>query len=163
MRFLNAVNLFLAESCGCLLGLMVVFLSFEIFVRTLGIAIMGGAELAVFSMIIAVYFGLPIAEEQDRHVRVNTFVEMLPPRVQRIIDIFVYLVMAVTLMVVCYAVLSDLIYAVTENQATGGAILIPLWPPKLLLCLGVFFYWMQILRSLMLKLGWTKGQPAAGT
>lgn len=143
-RWITKLNKLLAEFCGLMLVLMVLFLVIELTSRLINRPIQGGSILAVFVMVVAVYFGLAACEEKNKHIRVNALVKILPPKLQAGIDIFNYLLLLTLFAIVSYAVGQNMIYSYQQAEAVPSTILIPVWPVKIMMFLGLVCYWLQL-------------------
>ncbi len=143
-KLVSKLNNLLAEFCGLMLMLIVLFLMVELISRLIKMPIQGGSILAVFVMIIAVYFGLAACEEKDKHIKVNALTKIFPPKVQAGIDIFNYLLLLTLFAIISYAVGKNMIYSYQVAEAVPSTILIPVWPVKIMMFCGLVCYWLQL-------------------
>lgn len=142
-RFIDNVNRLLAEICGWLLCIMVLFLCFDIVSRTLKEPVQGVTQMAVFVMIIVVYLGLGQCEKFERHIRVTAVYERLPPTAQIYIGVFNYTIQIVVIGIITVAVGENVIYSLKKHEAVPGYFHLPIWPTKFVLFIGLVFYWLQ--------------------
>jgi len=143
-KLISKLNKLLAEFCGLMLVLMVIFLVTELISRLIKMPIQGGSILAVFVMVIAVYFGLAACEEKNKHIKVNALVKIFPPKIQVGIDIFNYLLLLTLFAIITYAVGKNMIYSYQQAEAVPSTILIPVWPVKIMMFCGLVCYWLQL-------------------
>lgn len=143
-KLISNLNKLLAEFCGLMLVLMVLFLVVELVSRLIRMPIQGGSILAVFVMVIAVYFGLAACEEKNKHIKVSALTKLLPPKVQTGIDIFNYLLLLTLFAIITYGVGKNMIYSYQNAEAVPSTILIPVWPVKIMMFCGLVCYWLQI-------------------
>ena len=151
-RFIDNVNRLLAEICGWLLCIMVLFLCFDIVSRTLKEPVQGVTQMAVFVMIIVVYLGLGQCEKFERHIKVTAVYERLPPTAQTYIGVFNYIIQIVVIGIITVAVGENVIYSLKKHEAVPGYFHLPIWPTKFVLFIGLVFYWLQTAVNLVDKI-----------
>ncbi len=143
-KLISTLNKLLAEFCGLMLLLMALFLLAELISRLIKMPIQGGSILAVFVMVIAVYFGLAACEEKDKHIKVNALTKIMPPKVQFGIDIINHLLLLTLFAVISYGVGKNMIYSYQKAEAIPSTILIPVWPVKIMMFCGLVCFWLQL-------------------
>jgi TRAP-type C4-dicarboxylate transport system permease small subunit len=143
------MNRWLAEICGWLLSVMIIFLCFDIFSRVAKQPVQGAAELAVFVMIAAIYLGLAQCEQMDKHIKVTALLDRMPVNVQKVLRIINASIQIVVVMILIWAAYKNLIYTYTKNVALSGTVPLSLWPIRLVVLLGLFFYGLQSLLNLI--------------
>ena len=146
--FVTKMNRWLAEICGWLLCVMIIFLCFDIFSRVFKQPVQGVAELTVFVMITAIYFGLAQCEQMDKHIRVTALLDRMPIKVQKTLRIFNGIIQIVVVTVLIWAAYKNLVYTYVKNVAISGTTPLSLWPVKFFVLLGLFFYGVQSLLNL---------------
>jgi len=151
-QFINNTNRILAEICGWLLCAIMVFLCFDIISRGLKEPVQGVTVVAVFVMIIVIFLGLGQCEKYERHIKVNAVFERLPKKAQNYLSVFNYVIQTVVIAIITVAVAQNVIYSITKHEAVPGWVHLPLWPTKLILFIGLVFYWLQILVNLADKI-----------
>jgi len=67
-RLFQKINFIFAQLSGFSLVFIIVFVLIDIVGRIMDKPVLGSSELAIFSMLIAVYLGMPYCEEQKEHV-----------------------------------------------------------------------------------------------
>ncbi|WP_337998116.1 TRAP transporter small permease [Oleispirillum naphthae] len=138
------LNHLLAESCGWLLSAVTVLIVIDFVARGLGHPIFGVSEMAMFSMVCAVYFGLAHCEETDSHVRVEAVLIRLPVRVQRASMTICHLLSVVTVFGVAYAVGLNALGSFLEHEAVSGPVPLPIYPVKFAITLALVVYGIQV-------------------
>jgi len=146
--FITNMNQWLAEICGWLLSVMIIFLCFDIFSRVFKQPVQGVAEVAVFVMIAAIYLGLAQCEKMDKHIKVTALLDRMPIKVQKMLRVFNGSIQLVVVAILIWAAYKNLIYTYVKNVAISGTIPLILWPVRLVVLLGLFFYGLQSLLNL---------------
>lgn len=160
-RLISRFNGALAEVCGIGLILMVLFLIVELATRLAGVPVHGGAILAVFVMVTAIYFGLATCEQRLKHIRMDAVLPLLPPKARRAIGIFNYVLLIGLYACVVFGVTESAFEAFVVQEAEPvGTQTVPIWPVKTGMALGLFCYWLQLLANFyqMIRVG--KIEPA---
>ncbi|WP_110710305.1 TRAP transporter small permease [Salinicola sp. CR57] len=147
-RLLTLLNRGLAELCGWLLIVVVLFMVVDLVARGFSRPLYGVSELAMFTMIAIVYLGLSHAEEQDAHIRVEWLPERLQGVAGRCLNGFVTLVSLVTIVIVGWAVWHNAIGAFDSRQAIAGPRPILVYPIKFVMFAALALYGLQLCRSL---------------
>ena len=119
-RLLTKLNQSLAELCGWLLIVVVLFMVVDLVARGFSRPLYGVSELAMFTMIAVVYLGLSHAEERDAHIRVEFLTDKLSGTAARLLTSFITLVSLVTVIIVAWAVWVNAIGAWERRQAIAG-------------------------------------------
>jgi TRAP-type C4-dicarboxylate transport system permease small subunit len=145
---IGQMNRWLAEICGLLLIVMIIFLCIDIFGRLLSQPIQGIPELAVFVMIAVVYLGLAQCEQQDKHIKVTAFYERMPPRIQRIVKVINVCIQFLVASILIWAAYKNFLYTYSNDVALSGTVLLVLWPVRLIILFGLIFYWLQTVLNL---------------
>jgi len=143
--YIRKINEWLAEICGWLLSVMVIFLCVDIIGRGVKEPIQGVAEMAVFVMISAVYLGLAHCEQMDKHIQVTALLARMPPRVRSVLKVINGGIQVVVVGVLIWAAANNLLYTYSKLVAISGTVPLKLWPVKLVILVGLVFYWLQSL------------------
>lgn len=145
---MTLLNRGLAELCGWLLIVVVLFMVVDLVARGFSRPLYGVSELAMFTMIAIVYLGLSHAEEQDAHIRVEWLPERLQGVTGRCLNGFVTLVSLATIVIVGWAVWHNAIGAFDSRQAIAGPRPILVYPIKFVMFAALALYGLQLCRSL---------------
>jgi TRAP-type C4-dicarboxylate transport system permease small subunit len=124
---------------------MILFLCTDIISREIKDPIQGPAELAVFVMLSAIYLGLSHCEQMDRHIKVTALLERMPTLFQKIIRIINYSIITPIAGILLWSSVSNFIYTYQNNVALSGTVTLPLWPVRLVMIVGIFFYLIQVI------------------
>lgn len=148
-RMLSRLNSGLTAFGGWTLLAMVVLLVIDIVWRIFFTPLHAMTELSVLAMMIVIALGLSACEEHREHVQLEFFVDKLwgrkrlaTIRLERLLSLFAALLLL-------YAVTMSGFSSYRTNESTGGAVPIPLWPVKLIISVGVLFFVIETLRSLI--------------
>ncbi|WP_249977814.1 TRAP transporter small permease [Vreelandella olivaria] len=143
-RLLTLINQSLAELCGWLLMVVVVFMVVDLVSRGFSRPLYGVSELAMFTMIAVVYLGLSHAEERDAHIRVEFLTDKLTGTAVRLLNGFITLVSLVTVVIVVWAVWTNAIGAWESRQAIAGPRPILVYPVKFIMFVALALYGLQL-------------------
>ena len=154
MRKLFArLNRLLAELCGWLLSIIAVLLAVDVLTRALFTPLQEVASIAVFVMMAVIYLGLANTEQIDGHVSVDLLENMFPPLLKRANTIVRYIVEIAVLAVVVYFVIDNSIDSFVRGEALSGTKMLPIWPAKFAMAVGLIFFWIQIVLNFIKVLG----------
>ena len=141
----HKINQALSAFCGWLMLIMMFLLVVDIVSRTFHQPIYGLAEGSVFVMMITIYLGMARCEENREHVRLELFLDALPPRVRRPFESGVFGVELLTILIFFYAVALDFLKAYqTGESVLGGTMEFYLWPIKVFTVVGLAFYLVEL-------------------
>lgn len=146
---LKLINKRLSELCGFLLFIIMILLVTNVASREVGYAIEGLSNLSVLVLISVVYLGLSTTEQHNQHAAVEILNHRLKRKNRRSIDILVNIIKLVTILIFLYAAFDNLIFSFQSKESFAGVVTIPIWPSKLALVIGLFFFGLQILCNLL--------------
>ncbi|MBG0776744.1 MAG: TRAP transporter small permease [Desulfovibrionaceae bacterium] len=146
LKYLNKIC---AEICGWMLSVVMILLLVDVICRTISKPVMGVAELAMFVMIGTVYAGLANCEMKHGHVRVDFFLDRLPPRLRHGIDIAIYVVAAVVIAATAWTMCDNAWSSFVDREGIAGAINYPLYPVKFVMSVGMILYFIQLVLNLI--------------
>ncbi|GHB11139.1 TRAP transporter small permease subunit [Salinicola rhizosphaerae] len=147
-RPLTKLNRALAELCGWLLIVVVLFMVVDLVARGFNHPLYGVSELAMFTMIAIVYLGLSHAQERDAHISVELVTDKLSGSPGRALKAFINLVSLVTVGIVAWAVWNNAIDAWHSHQAIAGPRPILVYPIKFVMFAALALYAIQLVRGL---------------
>ena len=78
---------------------------------------------------------------------------MFPPLLKRANTIVRYIVEIVVLAVVVYFVIDNSIDSFVRGEALSGTKMLPIWPAKFAMSIGLIFFWIQIVLNFIKALG----------
>lgn len=148
-NILNTVNKRLSELSGIFLFIIMILLIVNVVSREIGYPIEGLPNISVLVLISVVYLGLSTTEQHKQHAAVEIFDHKLGKKSKRVVDIFINVVKLVTVLIFFYASIGNFFFSYQSNEAFADVIHIPIWPSKLALLVGLFFFGVQILLNLL--------------
>ncbi len=102
------------------------------------------ADLSVFIMIIAVYLGLALCEENGQHVCIEIIPTLFKGGLQRFFVFLSFLLQEITVLIMMYAMYRNTLRSYRTEEAVAGLIPLEIWPIKVFVCIGLFFYLLQL-------------------
>lgn len=148
-RLLTRLNQSLAELCGWLLIVVVLFMVVDLVARGFSRPLYGVSELAMFTMITVVYLGLSHVAERDEHIRVEFLTDKLKGNAARLLTGFITLMSLVTVIIVAWAVWINAVGAWESRQAIAGPRPILVYPIKFVMFAALALYALQLFRQLV--------------
>lgn len=145
----HKINEKLAEICGWLLLVIMILLLMDLITRGLGKPIQGLTPIAVFVMIAVIYLGIPRCEEYHEHVRVEVIINLMSPKVVNRVDLIIYVIELFVISLFLKEMLNNLTISYTTGEAISGTVVLPVWPSKLAMFIGLIFYWVQLIINLI--------------
>jgi TRAP-type C4-dicarboxylate transport system permease small subunit len=101
-------------------------------------------DLTELFMLFIVFCGLAYLESERGHIRVDMFVNMLPKLAKRIVEAALYLLSAVILILLFYAMFGD-ISSTFKSGAATQILHIPHWPFVVVVTVSIFLYAFTVL------------------
>lgn len=151
LRLSTKVNRALAEMCGWMLILVVIFMVTDLVARGMSRPLYGVSELAMFTMIAIVYLGLSQAEEEDSHIRVEFLIDKAKGRYSKVLHVFIVSVTLLTVVIITWALWDNAITAFNSKQAISGPTPIVVYPVKFVMFFAFLVYGLQLLFKLFPK------------
>ena len=96
------------------------------------------------TMVLIVFCSLAYMESERGHVRVDLLVSKFPARFQSVLTGILYLMTAIFIFILFYAVFSNVAVIMARGAATQ-VLLIPFWPFHAVICVGLFVYGVTVL------------------
>lgn len=146
-KIIQISSKFFAELCGWLLMVMMSLLIIDFVSRKMYSPIQGVAEVSVFVLVAAVYLGIPHCEQMREHVKIDALMIRLPIRLRKIIDSIVYLSTSLFLIILVFSAGQNFVESYQSREVVAGTMPLVIWPVKLVMFVGVFFYCMQVVIS----------------
>jgi TRAP-type C4-dicarboxylate transport system permease small subunit len=147
MNMKNVVRFFnhlLAEISGYLLLVMMLLLIIDFVMRGFFKPIHGLSDLAIFTIVTAIYFGLANCEEDQGHVKVEIMNTILPREKGRILNLITYAIAIFTLFICVWATSVHAIGSFISKEKVAAIIPMILWPAKFAVVIGLLFYFIQL-------------------
>ncbi|NTV89740.1 MAG: TRAP transporter small permease [Clostridiales bacterium] len=101
-------------------------------------------DLTELFLIFIIFCGLAFLESERGHIRVDMFVNMLPGLLKKIIEFIMYMISAVILILLFYAMLGDIGSTFASGAATQ-VLHVPHWPFVVVVTVAVFLYALTVL------------------
>ena len=105
MRWLNklsdVVNTIAEYFCAIALGIMSIVVFAQVAFRLTSGSLPWSEELARYLMIYMVYVGTSIGVKRNSHIAVEVVMDRCPAKVQKVVEILVYLLMMVAFVILC--------------------------------------------------------------
>jgi TRAP-type C4-dicarboxylate transport system permease small subunit len=119
-----------------------------------GIAIQGAAEISEYLLVVLAFFGLGYAELGGIHVKVEILSSRSSPRVQKIVDILILLLVTAFFIVMTWQIGKETVNDWQRKVSQWGMVwLLPAWPKDFIAFLGcsmlVVSFLIRLLRSLL--------------
>lgn len=148
-KTLNVINKRLSELCGILLFIIIVLLMINVVSREIGYPVEGLSNLSVLVLISVAYLGLSTTEQKKQHASVELLESRMTKKQKRVYDILMDSFKLIFVAIFFYASIGNFFFSLETNEGFADVVHIPLWPSKLALLLGLFFFALQILVNLL--------------
>lgn len=146
MKWINRLN---AQIGGALVFLIALILLAGFVSRITGKPLYFTVEFTSFAMIAIVFLGFAICEENDGHVQVEVLTNRLNKQWQKITRIFALIIAIVISTYLVWSSLIEAMHSFAENEMTIGLVLIPVYPAKFIITIGLSFYFLQLFIKLV--------------
>ena len=146
LDIIKIINKGIAEFSGWLLSILMFLLVLNLITRSIGFPIYGLVEIGTFVFLSIVYLGLAHCEELEEHIRMDAIVIRLSNKLQRILDLSVYIFALVIVCVLVYALGLEAVNSFqTQDSVPAGTLALPTWPVKVIMFIGCLLYLFQLL------------------
>ncbi len=147
-RILSKINRFFAEISGWLLTIITFLLVLNLVTRFFEVDVEGLLEMTTFTFLAVIYLGLAYSEEHDEHIKVNYFLSRAPKKLRFAMNVFNYLLAVVIGGILTYAAAETAIDAFVSRESVPGTTPLPTFPVKVIIFIGLTFFFLQALRHL---------------
>ena len=144
-KLFHKINQILSAFSGWLILLMMVLLILDIVSRGVDRPFQGIAEMSVFVMMIVIYLGLARCEEHDENVRIEIFLVRMPWKVRKYFLLFIDLMQIIVIGAFFIEMVRNTLVAFRTNEAIAGTVQLSIWPVKVFIVIGLFFYLFQVI------------------
>jgi len=138
------INERLGELSGLLVALIALSLTLGFLSRVIGMPIIWITEFSQFAMVAIIFLGLSLCEQQQGHVRVEAVIIRFPRNGWWAANIFTYLVALVGVGIMLWGCLEEAIYSYESLESVSGLVLLPIYPVKFIIVIGVGFFLLQL-------------------
>lgn len=118
----------------------------------LGRPVPGALELTENSIVLIVFGGLSHAQIRRAHIRVEILYESVGKRMRSVMDLFADLVALGFFSALLWLGVGEMLFSLRIGEATVGLIRLPLWPARMILCLGTGLLILQLVRDIALDI-----------
>lgn len=144
----------LEKTSGILAGIATLLIGVailaQIVLRPFGFYLPGAVEIATYSMIAAVFLGLPYTFASRGHIRVTILAMRVQGPRRRALETASALLAFVWLAYVDYWTFDLVLRSFRKGAMNSGLIAIPLWIPQSLIPLGVSLLLLSVVKKLVL-------------
>lgn len=148
-HMLKTMNHFLAEMSGWLVMVLMILLITDFVGRAFSKPIQGLGTLSVYTLVAAVYFGIPHCEEDYGHVRVEILINKFPKKIAKYLNIFAYTLAVIIILICFWSIGINTISSFISQEKEPGTFPIVLYPAKFTVAVGMFFYLLQLISNLI--------------
>ncbi len=148
-------NRWLAWVSGAAIGLMMLVGAVDIVLTNIDLLGMdsrpvpGASELIATMMVIAVFLGVPLAQQRRGHIRVELFTQRLPLPLRKACALLASLLTAAMFAGIAWFGWKTAAHAWTVGEFAAGSFNLPLWPSRVALALGASVMVLQCLLDLL--------------
>ncbi|MEE4254648.1 MAG: TRAP transporter small permease [Desulfuromusa sp.] len=151
--YVNAVEVSIMVICVAALAVLLIA---NVFFRTLHQSLYFADEISVFLVLLITFTGVSYGVRKARHIRMGAFLDMMPPKLEKIFIIFISLVSALVLGLMTWASWKYLMNAY-DNHHMSQALRIPKWIFYVIIPIGFGMATIQYLRTIIKNL--TEDEP----
>ncbi|MDR1709049.1 MAG: TRAP transporter small permease [Candidatus Accumulibacter sp.] len=109
------------------------------------------ADLSVFAMITGVYLGLALCEENGQHVCIEIIPTLFKGGLRRFFVLLSFVLQEATVGIMIWAMIRNTLRSYRSEEAVAGLIPMEIWPIKVLVCVGLCVYFLQLTLELFDK------------
>lgn len=112
----------------------------------------GALELTESTMVLIVFGALTYAQIRRNHIRVELIYTQMGPRVRAAMDVFSDLAAIVFFSLLLWQSYNEAVYSWEIGEATVGLIRFPLYPARIILCLGTALLILQLILDIIVDI-----------
>ncbi|MBN9331856.1 TRAP transporter small permease subunit [Devosia sp.] len=127
----------------------------------LGYPVNWALEMTQFMLSAYYLLGGAYSMQLDAHVRMDLFYSNMKPRTRAITDSITILAVIFYLCVLLGGGISSTNYAIVYGQKNYTAWGPPLWPIKVVMCIGIFLMLLQLISTFIKDVAIARGKPIA--
>lgn len=139
-KIFHTINGFLSAFAGWLMLLMMALLLLDVISRGVDKPFQGIAEMSVFVMMVVIYFGLGRCEEYDENVRIELVLYRLPWKYRKVLVLIINIIQTGVVGIFLFEMVRNTLIAYRTQEAVAGTVQLPIWPIKIFIVIGLFFY-----------------------
>lgn len=143
----------IAERSSWLSSLALVLLSCIVVIdatgRAFGSPLASGTDIGVMLMVAVVFLALAGAQVSRDHVSMDALVSIFPPRLRRLTNRLNLVVCLVIGIFLAYGTTRTALGSYSSGELALGALMLPLWPAKMIVAIGFILYSIVVLAQLI--------------
>jgi TRAP-type C4-dicarboxylate transport system permease small subunit len=149
LKVINRINKILVVIAQVFVLVLMLVTVANIIARFLGHPIVGAFESGVLMLVFILYLGLAYTQSQHGHVNVDIIINLLPRKTREILAILCLFLGLVILSLMFWQSGLVGLKSLQIREYTPGLIPFPIWPGKLIVPFGLFFFIVQIIVELI--------------
>jgi len=146
---LRWINERLSELSGLLVAIIALALVVGFVARTADSPVIGVTELAQFAMVAIIFLGQGLCEQDKSHVRVEALIFRLKGRAWNWANYVSFVINSVGAFLLLWGALLEAHFSYISLEAMSGLILIPLYPVKFIIVIGLALFFAQSVLNLV--------------
>lgn len=159
--FLRAVYA-IAEQSSWISSLALILLSCVVVVdatgRAFGSPLQSGTDIGVMLMVAVVFLALAGAQVSRDHVSMDALISIFPRWLRRLADRLNLLVCLAIGIFLAYGTTEEALASYSSGELALGAMMLPLWPAKMMVAIGFVLYSIVVLAQLIVGVDADDGQ-----
>jgi len=148
-KFFQKINNVLAQLSGVSLAFIMVFLLIDIISRTISRPVLGASEMAIFSMLVAIYLGIPYCEQRKDNVRVEALLVILPGNYRKTLEVLSKFIVFITAGIILYSLGIFTLQTFKAKTAIAGPVPFRIFPVLFVMSISILFFLVQTFVNLI--------------
>ena len=144
-KVINAVEVSILVFCVAALGVLLIT---EVVARTFFQSIYFAEEISMFLVMLTTFAGVSYGVRKARHIRMGAFLDMMPPKMEKVFIIVISAVSAAVLFYLAYLSYEYLMYSLRKGHVTP-ALRLPYWIFYVIMPIGFFLAGVQYIRTII--------------
>ncbi len=148
-RLIGVVNSGLAEISSWAAFALTIIVTVDVVLRYIfRESIPAGEELTRLLMVILVFFAFGKAQEKKVHIRVDFFIEKMPPKMRRYWEVIVHLFALIFIWLLFWEAIEALRVSLATKEFYPGVIRVPLYPGRGAIGVGCGLIMIALIREI---------------
>lgn len=144
-KAVNAIEVSVLVFCVAALAVLLIA---NVFARTFFQSIYFAEEVSMFLVILMTFTGLSYGVRRARHIRMGAFLDIMPPKMEKVFIVIISLISAIVMAVMVWASWQYLQNAMSMGHMTP-ALRLPRWIFYIIIPFGFFLACIQYLRTVV--------------
>ena len=149
----NGVEVSILVFCVAALGILLIA---NVFARTFFQSIYFAEEISKFLVMLTTFTGVSYGVRKARHIRMGAFLDLMPPKMEKVFIIIISIISAVVMAIMAWASWEYLINAMSKGHMTP-ALRVPKWTFYVIIPIGFALACIQYIRTIIKNL--TESEP----